>query len=114
MAIEYKQTSWETGKVLTAAALNNIEQGLGNITAQLNGMDSQVSSNTLNVAGTASIGGDATILGKLILNMLVYEYNFYQYRHNFYWKYRKRTFHYIKSSDSRHPRWYKSRLEFNN
>ena len=69
MAIEYKQTSWETGKVLTAAALNNIEQGLGNITAQLNGMDSQVSSNTLNVAGTASIGGDATILGKLILNM---------------------------------------------
>jgi len=40
MAIEYKQTSWETGKVLTAAALNNIEQGLSNITAQLNGMDS--------------------------------------------------------------------------
>ena len=69
MAIEYKQTSWETGKVLTAAALNNIEQGLSNITAQLNGMDSQVASNTLNVAGTASIGGDATILGKLILNM---------------------------------------------
>ena len=69
MAIEYKQTSWETGKVLTAAALNNIEQGLSNVTAQLNGMDSQVASNTLNVAGTASIGGDATILGKLILNM---------------------------------------------
>lgn len=69
MAIEYKQTSWETGKVLTAAALNNIEQGLGNIAAQLNGMDSQVASNTLNVAGAASIGGDTTILGKLILNM---------------------------------------------
>lgn len=69
MAIEYKQTSWETGKVLTAAALNNIEQGLGNIAAQLNGMDSQVASNTLNVAGTASIGGDTTILGKLTLNM---------------------------------------------
>lgn len=68
MAIEYKQTSWETGKVLTAAALNNIEQGLGNIAAQLNGMTSQITSNTLNVAGAASIGGDTTILGKLILN----------------------------------------------
>lgn len=63
MAITYQRNTWETGKVITAKALNDIETGIVNIVEKLNGMDSQVKSQTLTVEGNASIGGNANIDG---------------------------------------------------
>ena len=63
MAITYQRNTWETGKVITAKALNDIETGIVSIVEKLNGMDSQVESQTLTVESNASIGGNADIEG---------------------------------------------------
>lgn len=68
MAIEYQRNTWETGKVITAKALNDIETGIVNIVEKLNGMDGEVASQTLKVEGNASIGGTATVTGKATFN----------------------------------------------
>lgn len=74
MAIEYQRNTWETGKVITAKALNDIETGIVNIVEKLNNMDSQVTSQTLTVeddasiSGDTSIGGTATVIGKATFN----------------------------------------------
>lgn len=63
MAITYQRNTWETGKVITAKALNDIETGIVNIVETLNGMDGEVTSQTLTARGDANIGGDAAITG---------------------------------------------------
>lgn len=68
MAIEYQRNTWETGKVITAKALNDIETGIVNIVEKLNNMDEEVASQTLKVEGNASIGGTATVTGKATFN----------------------------------------------
>lgn len=68
MAIEYQRNTWETGKVITAKALNDIETGIVNIVEKLNGMDGEVASQTLKVEGNASIGGTAIVTGKATFN----------------------------------------------
>lgn len=68
MAIEYQRNTWETGKVITAKALNDIETGIVNIVEKLNNMDGEVASQTLKVEGNASIGGTATVTGKATFN----------------------------------------------
>lgn len=52
MAITYNNTNWETGKVITASALNGIEEGIVNLVAAVNNMDTSVVSNTLTIGGT--------------------------------------------------------------
>lgn len=68
MAIEYQRNTWETGKVITAKALNDIETGIVNIVEKLNDMDGEVASQTLKVEGNASIGGTATVTGEATFN----------------------------------------------
>ena len=68
MAIEYQRNTWETGKVITAKALNDIETGIVNIVETLNGMDGEVTSQTLTARGDANIGGTATVTGKATFN----------------------------------------------
>lgn len=68
MAIEYQRNTWETGKVITAKALNDIETGIVNIVEKLNSMDGEVASQTLKVEGNASIGGTATVTGEATFN----------------------------------------------
>lgn len=68
MAITYQRNTWETGKVITAKALNDIETGIVNIVETLNGMDSQVESQALTVNGDANIGGDTTVTGEATFN----------------------------------------------
>lgn len=63
MAITYQRNTWETGKVITAKALNDIETGIVNIVETLNGMDGEVTSQTLTARGDANIGGDAAVTG---------------------------------------------------
>lgn len=63
MAITYQRNTWETGKVITAKALNDIETGIVNIVETLNGMDGEVASNVLTIEDDASIGGDTSIGG---------------------------------------------------
>lgn len=63
MAITYQRNTWETGKVITAKALNDIETGIVNIVEKLNGMDSQVKSQTLTVEGEAKFNGPVEIKG---------------------------------------------------
>lgn len=63
MAITYQRNTWETGKVITAKALNDIETGIVDIVEKLNGMDGEVASQILTVEDDASIGGDASISG---------------------------------------------------
>lgn len=68
MAITYQRNTWETGKVITAKALNDIETGIVNIVEKLNDMDGEVASQTLKVEGNASIGGTATVTGEATFN----------------------------------------------
>lgn len=68
MAITYQRNTWETGKVITAKALNDIETGIVNIVEKLNGMDGEVTSQTLTARGDATIGGTATVTGKATFN----------------------------------------------
>ena len=68
MAIEYQRNTWETGKVITAKALNDIETGIVNIVEKLNGMDGEVTSQTLTARGDANIGGDAAVTGNATFN----------------------------------------------
>lgn len=68
MAIEYQRNTWETGKVITAKALNDIETGIVNIVEKLNGMDSQVESQTLTVKGEATFNGPVEINGTTAIN----------------------------------------------
>lgn len=68
MAITYQRNTWETGKVITAKALNDIETGIVNIVEKLNDMDGQVTSQTLTVNGNANIGGDTTVTGEATFN----------------------------------------------
>lgn len=63
MAITYQRNTWETGKVITAKALNDIETGIVNIVEKLNNMDGEVKSQTLTVEDDASINGNADIGG---------------------------------------------------
>ena len=65
MAITYQRNTWETGKVITAKALNDIETGIVNIVEKLNNMDGEVASNVLTIEDDASIGGDASISGNI-------------------------------------------------
>lgn len=60
MAITYQRNTWETGKVITAKALNDIETGIVSIVEKLNGMDGEVTSQTLTVGSNASSGSKAT------------------------------------------------------
>lgn len=60
MAITYQRNTWETGKVITAKALNDIETGIVNIVEKLNNMDGEVASQTLTVGSNASSGSKAT------------------------------------------------------
>lgn len=68
MAITYQRNTWETGKVITAKALNDIETGIVNIVEKLNNMDTQVESQALTVNGDTSIGGDTTVTGEATFN----------------------------------------------
>lgn len=63
MAITYQRNTWETGKVITAKALNDIETGIVNIVEKLNSMGGEVASQTLTIENDASIGGNANIEG---------------------------------------------------
>ena len=63
MAIEYQRNTWETGKVITAKALNDIETGIVNIVEKLNDMDTQVTSQALTVEGNAKFNGPVEIKG---------------------------------------------------
>lgn len=68
MAITYQRNTWETGKVITAKALNDIETGIVNIVEKLNDMDGEVASQTLTVEDNANIKGTATVTGKATFN----------------------------------------------
>ena len=68
MAITYQRNTWETGKVITAKALNDIETGIVSIVEKLNDMDGQVTSQALTVEDNASIKGTATVTGKATFN----------------------------------------------
>lgn len=63
MAITYQRNTWETGKVITAKALNDIETGIVNIVEKLNDMDGEVASQTLKVEGEAKFNGPVEIKG---------------------------------------------------
>lgn len=63
MAITYQRNTWETGKVITAKALNDIETGIVNIVEKLNDMDTQVASQALTVEGNAKFNGPVEIKG---------------------------------------------------